>query len=131
LARFCTLLKTSTCKKRLLCIDQIEAASIFQFLNTSDARRKSWLRIVDIILEGYTNNELYEILTSNSSTCLSIMNLYYTHGFDRIFCIEQTNNSGHTMIVMAHVLKGTNPNTEENSIILNQLEKYEYEILGS
>jgi len=35
------------------------------------------------------------------------------------------------MIVMAHVLKGTNPNTEENSIILNQLEKYEYEILGS
>ena len=57
--RTCEIIAMSADSKRAICIDKQNKASIVAYVNQSPRHVKKWRHIVQLMLEGHKNTDLY------------------------------------------------------------------------
>lgn len=112
-------------------MDKDEMDSIIAFINLSDRYRKKWKFIVELILNGHKNRELYDKEEINSR-CKGVTAMKFFKGQenDRIYCKEQASNEGIFIIVTAAVYrrKKSQRVSKKEIPIIEKIGQYEYEI---
>lgn len=117
--------------KRSIYIDEINSDLIKSYINKDDRHKKKFRYIIDIILEGHKNRELYDKEEINNH-CKGVTAMKFFKGQenDRLYCKEITDEKG-TRIVIASILhlnKKSNKNSSKEISIINKVGGYDYEI---
>ncbi len=130
LKRLCNLFATSADGKKAIYIDKLNGDSIISYVNQSPRHYKKWRHIVQLILEGHKNSELYDKENINEK-CKDITAMKFFKGQenDRIYCKEQ-KMEGVFIIVTAEVYekKKSQKLTKKEIAIIEKIAAYEYEI---
>lgn len=131
LARLCEILVRSADGKKAICIDKQNKAQILAYIKQSPRHLKKWNHIVQLILEGHKNTELYDKEEINER-CKGITAMKFFKGQenDRIYCKEQQMNAGLYVIVTAelYLKKKSNKVSKKEIPIIEKIAKYEYKI---
>jgi hypothetical protein len=122
LNRKCHIVTSSNDGRRHLYMDKINMSVIVSYINRSDRHRKKWMAIVEMIMGGNINRQLYD----NVEICkeckgVTSMNFFRGQENDRIYCKEQMTTEGLIIVVVMHVSKNEIP-------IIKKIGQYEYEI---
>lgn len=101
------------------------------FISQSDRYRKKWLHIVELIMGGHKNRQLYDKEEINAK-CKGVTAMKFFKGQenDRIYCREQSTSEGLFIIVTAIVYEGkkTQKVSKKEIPIIEKIGQYEYEI---
>lgn len=131
LARFCEIMRVSPDGKRAICIDKENKAEILAYITKSSRHKKKWNHIVDIILGGHRNTELYDKEDLNGK-CEGVTAMKFFKGQenDRIYCKEQKTPEGLYIIVTAEIYmkKKTDKVTKKEIPLIEKVGNYEYQI---
>lgn len=131
LARLCEIVKRSADGKRAICIDKDNQAKILAYINRSPRHLKKWRFIVQLILEGHKNTELYDKEEINEK-CKGVTAMKFFKGQenDRIYCKEQRTDSGLYIIVTAEIYekKKTDAVSKKEIPIIEKIGQYDYQI---
>jgi hypothetical protein len=131
LARFCEIFAKSADGNKAICIDLENKAEILAYITQSARHKKKWLHIVQLLLEGKKNTELYDKENINSKAGnITAMKFFKGQENDRLYCKEQRTPQGIYIIVGAILLLGKKSNkvTKKEIPIINKIANYEYEI---
>ena len=92
---------------------------------------KKWRHIIELILGGHKNPELYDKEEINDK-CKGVTAMKFFKGQenDRIYCKEQATEDGTYIIVTAEILlkKKSNKVTKKEIPLIEKVGQYEYEI---
>lgn len=128
--RLCELFATSADGKKAIYIDKQNRDSIISYVSQSPRHFKKWRHIVQLILEGHKNSELYDKEDINEK-CKDVTAMKFFKGQenDRIYCKEQ-KMSGVFIIVTAEVYerKKSQKLTKKGISIIEKIAEYEYKI---
>ncbi len=131
LARLCNIIAKSPDGKRAICIDKENKAEILAYIKQSPRHLKKWRHIIELILGGHKNPELYDKEEINEK-CKGVTAMKFFKGQenDRIYCREQTTEDGTYVIVTAEILlkKKSNKVTKKEIPLIEKVGQYEYEI---
>lgn len=131
LARICKIIVKSGDGKKAICIDKENQEEILAYIRQSPRHTKKWLHIVQLILEGHKNTELYDKEEINEK-CKNVTAMKFFKGQenDRIYCKEQKMEDGLYIIVTAEIyLKKKSEKVSKKEIpIIEKVAQYEYEI---
>jgi hypothetical protein len=131
LARLCEIIAKSADGKKAICIDKENKAKILDYIRQSARHVKKWKHIVQLILEGHKNTELYDKEEINEK-CRGVTAMKFFKGQenDRIYCKEQKTENGHYVIVTAELyLKKKSDKVSKREIpIIEKVGQYEYKI---
>jgi hypothetical protein len=131
LIRKCHVMFRSPDGKRAICIDKQNMAAIRAFIRQSDRYYKKWRHIVDLLLGGHKNPQLYDKEEINEK-CRGVTAMKFFKGQenDRIYCKEQRTAEGLFIIVTAVVYerKKTQGVSKKEIPIIENIGQYEYEI---
>lgn len=131
LARFCEIIAKSPDGKRAICIDKKNKAAILAYIKQSPRHLKKWGHIVQLLLEGHRNTELYDKEEINDR-CKGVTAMKFFKGQenDRIYCKEQHMEDGLYIIVTAEVYekKKTQKVSKKEIPIIEKIAQYEYKI---
>jgi hypothetical protein len=130
LKRECELVVKSKDGKRAIYIDSHNKQEILKYIKQSERHKKKWLHIVQLLLEGHKNTELYDKEDINSK-CKDVTAMKFFKGQenDRLYC-KEINTQGLYIIVQVELYlkkKGNKVSKKEKPIIKN-IASYEYEI---
>lgn len=131
LARICKIIAKSADNKKAICIDKENQEEILAYIRQSPRHTKKWLHIVQLILEGHKNTELYDKEEINEK-CKDVTAMKFFKGQenDRIYCKEQKMEDGLYIIVTAEIyLKKKSEKVSKKEIpIIEKVAQYEYKI---
>ncbi len=120
--------------KRVIAVDQEVAKEILRYISQSDRHKKKFQDIVNIILGGHRNTNLYDKEDiDEKSKAVRAMKFFKGQENDRIYCQEVTLPDGTNVVVMAALRekkKGQGLKQVEKNLIHSVAEKvYEKVIL--
>lgn len=99
------LIKSSPDGRKHICIDKLNEKIIFDFISADPARKKKFNHIIDIILRGLHNSELYGKEDINSKAKdVTAMKMFKRGQNARLYCKEQTNENGIFYVIVAELL---------------------------
>jgi len=131
LARKCEIILKSTDGKRAICIDKENKQKILSYIRQSERHRNKWNHIVELILGGHRNPELYDKEEINDK-CKGVTAMKFFKGQenDRIYCKEQRVGKDLYIIVTAELyLKKKSDRVSKKEIpIIQKVASYEYKI---
>lgn len=131
MARLCEIIAKAADGKRAICIDLQEKEKILAYVRQSERHLKKWRHILELLLGGYRNTDLYDKEDINGR-CKHVTAMKFFKGQenDRIYCIEQKTKDGTLIIVTAELfLKKKNDKVTKKEIpIIQKIANYEYEI---
>ena len=117
--------------KRAIYIDSDNKADIIAYINRDKRHKKKFDHIVDIILGGYRNCNLYDKEDINSK-CKDVTAMKFFKGQenDRIYCKEIKTNKGILVVVTAilHERKKSNSLSQKEINLIEAVGGYNYEI---
>lgn len=129
--RKCEILIESEDRKIAICVDSKNKTEILQFIKQSDRYSKKFKHIVEIILGGHRNSELYDKEEINDK-CIGVTAMKFFKGQEnsRIYCKEQKTDDGLYIIVTSEVVirKKTNKVSKKEIPIIEKVGSYEYTI---
>lgn len=131
--RFCEILSTSEDGKIAICVDKQNKEEILAYVRQSERHLKKFRFIVQLILEGHRNAELYDKEDINGR-CDNVTAMKFFKGQEngRIYCVEQRLDRKYIIIaVQLHSRKKTQKNTKREKSIIEKIAQYEYEIIES
>jgi hypothetical protein len=129
--RKAVIFQTSSDGKRSVAVDATNALTILAYI-TQDARHeKKFRHIVELILNGLRNTELYDKENINDKTGnVTAMKLFKGQENDRIYCQEFTTGDKTFVVVAAELRERKksqkNKHTEIN--LIQTVASYEYEL---
>ena len=131
MARLCEIIARTADGRKAICIDTQNKDSILTYVNQSERHLSKWQHIMQLILEGHRNSDLYDKEDINGK-CKDVTAMKFFKGQenDRIYCKEQRTKDGLFIIVTAEIfLKKKNDKVTKKEIpIIQKIAKYEYEI---
>jgi hypothetical protein len=131
LKKRCQILRSSEDGKRAICVDVEIKERLLAYIRQSDRHRKKWRHIVELLLGGHRNSELYDKEEINAK-CKGVTAMKFFKGQenDRIYCKEQTTENGIFIIVTAELyLKKKSQKVSKKEIpIMEKIGSYDYEI---
>jgi len=131
LARLCEIIARTADGKKAVCIDLQNKDLILAYVRQSDRHLKKWKHILQLLLEGHKNTELYDKEDINGK-CKDVTAMKFFKGQenDRIYCKEQRTKDGIYIIVTAEIFlkKKSNKVTKKELPIIQKIANYEYEI---
>jgi len=131
LKRQCNIVATSPDGRRSICIDKLNKTEILRYLGQDERHIKKWGHIVELLLGGHVNHQLYDKEVINEK-CKNVTAIKFFKGQenDRIYCKEQTTTEGVFIIVAAYLYekKKSQKLTKKEIPIINKIAQYEYEI---
>lgn len=105
-------------------------SAILNYIKQNDTHKKKFLQIVDLILGGYRNTELYDKEDINKK-CKDVYAMKFFKGGsnDRIYCKEFSSDSGVRVVICVELFEkkksqGVNKKLEP---IIDKISTYEYE----
>lgn len=129
--RNCEIFAQSADGKRAVCVDKENKASILAFVMQTPRYQKKWRHIVQLILEGHKNTELYDKEEINDK-CKDVTAMKFFKGQenDRIYCKEQRTSEGIFIVVTAEIYpkKKSNKVSKKEIPIIEKVARYEYKI---
>lgn len=132
LKREAFVLRTSKDGKRAICIDDGNAEDILEYINRDPRHRKKFRFVVDIILGGMKNRELYdkEVLNKSSSK-VTAMKFFKGQENDRIYCVEKRIDNKLYVVICSELYEKKKTKKADKRVrqIINRISKYEYEII--
>ncbi|MVT07340.1 hypothetical protein [Chitinophaga tropicalis] len=114
-----------------MCIDAENEKEILRFLKEDPARIKKFRQIVNLLIEGIRNTELYDKEDIDSG-CKDVtaMKMFKKGQNIRLYCKEQKGPLGTYYIIVSELLKKKksqkNGNTEKT--LIKKVSNYDYEI---
>lgn len=97
--------RSSPDNRRHICIDKTNSSVIFSFLKEDKARRKKFLHIIDLLLQGKIISDLYSSEQINKATKdVTAMKLFKGGQNIRIYCKEVTTKDGTFYVVVSELL---------------------------
>lgn len=131
LKRKCVKLAASPDGKIVICIDQANKASIIAYVQKTELHLKKWKQIVNVILNGYSNSELYgrEDLMEQSRV-VRVMKFYIKPGYEKLYCKEYLTNGGLFIVIteLVYSRKKSRKVSKKDLPIIEKIGQYEYEI---
>lgn len=131
MARLCEIIARTADGKKAVCIDLQNKDLILAYVRQSDRHLKKWKHILQLLLEGHKNTELYDKEDINGK-CKDVTAMKFFKGQenDRIYCKEQRTKDGIYIIVTAEIFlkKKSNKVTKKELPIIQKIANYEYEI---
>lgn len=128
--RKCNLIRKSKDGRREIYIDSDNMSAILTYIKQDDTHKKKFLQIVDLILGGYRNTELYDKENINKK-CKDVYAMKFFKGGsnDRIYCKEFSSDSGVRVVICVELFEkkksqGVNKKLEP---IIDKISTYEYE----
>jgi len=128
--RKCKLIRKSKDGRREIYIDSDNMSAILNYIKQNDTHKKKFLQIVDLILGGYRNTELYDKEDINKK-CKDVYAMKFFKGGsnDRIYCKEFSSDSGVRVVICVELFEkkksqGVNKKLEP---IIDKISTYEYE----
>jgi hypothetical protein len=121
----------STDGKKAVCIDKANKKAILAYIYQSDRHRNKFRHIVELLLGGHKNTELYDKEDiSGKAKHVTAMKFFKGQENDRIYCKEQKTADGLFMIVAAVIYekKKTNKVSKKEIPIIEKIATYDYEI---
>jgi len=116
--------------RRAIYIDSQNKHEIINYINQSERHRKKWRHIVQLLLEGHKNSELYDKEDINDK-CKDITAMKFFKGQenDRIYC-KEVSAEGKYVIVQAvlYLKKKGKKVSKKESPIIEKIATYEYEV---
>lgn len=129
--RKCEIFAQSDDGKRAVCIDLENKVAILDFVMQTDRYKKKWLHIVQLILEGHKNTELYDKEEVNHK-CKDVTAMKFFKGQenDRIYCKEQKMPEGILIIVTAEIYprKKSDKVSKREIPIIEKVASFKYKI---
>lgn len=129
--RKCNILAKSLDGKKAICIDLENKEVILQYIQQSERHKKKWQHIVELILGGHRNTELYDKEEINVK-CKNVTAMKFFKGQenDRIYCKEQKTINGVYIVVTSEILlrKKTKNLSKKNISLIEKVGSYEFEI---
>ncbi|MEJ8819460.1 hypothetical protein [Lacibacter sp. H407] len=129
--RLAYILQSSENQKRHVCIDATNESTILQFLQEDPARLKKFQQIVTIILENIRNTELYDKEEIDRATKgVTAMKLFKGGQNIRLYCKEQSNESGTFYVIVAELLRKKKDQKVKGKTktLIQKVAGYEYQI---
>lgn len=129
--RIAYIIEKSDTSRRQVCIDAENEKEILEFLKEDPARIKKFRQIVNLLIEGIRNTELYDKEDIDSG-CKDVtaMKMFKNGQNIRLYCKEQKGLSGTYYIIVSELLKKKksqkNGNTEKT--LIKKVSNYDYEI---
>jgi len=131
LARLCEIIAKTADGRKAICIDVQNKGSILSYVNQSKRHLRKWQHIMQLILEGHRNTDLYDKEEINDK-CKGVTAMKFFKGQenDRIYCKEQKTENGVYIIVTAEIYpRKKNDKVSKKEIpIIEKIASYEYEI---
>ena len=131
LKRKAVIFQTSTDGKRCVAVDAQNAETILAYVMQDARHQKKFRHIVELILNGLRNTELYDKEDINDrAKHIAAMKLFKGQENDRIYCQELTTE-GKTFVVVAAELRQRKKSQKNKQIEINLIEtvaSYEYEL---
>ena len=131
MARFCQIIRRSADGRKAICIDKENRQEILDFINQSDRYRAKFHHIVELLLGGHRNSELYDKEDINTKAKkVTAMKFFKGQENDRIYCKEMRTPDGVFYIIAAAVYpkKKSNKNSKKEIPIIQKIAQYEYQI---
>ena len=129
--RECEVVAVSSNKKILICIDKENEDEIRSFITQSDRYLKKWKHIVELLLGGHKNTELYDKEEINyKSRGVTAMKFFKGQENDRIYCKEIRTSDNRIIIVTAEIYrkKKTQKISKKEIPVIEKVGSYEYTI---
>lgn len=128
--RSCEILAQSVDGKRAIYIDKQNKSLILAYVNQSARHLKKFRHILEIILGGYKNTDLYDKENINENCRLiTVMKFFKGQENDRIYCKEQRADGVYIIIAIElYAKKKSRKITKKEISILEKIAEYEYEI---
>ena len=114
-----------------MCIDKANKKAILAYIYQSDRHRKKFRYIVELLLGGFKNTELYDKEDINGKAKnVTAMKFFKGQENDRIYCKEQRTADGLFIIVTAVIYekKKTNKVSKKEIPIIEKIATYDYQI---
>lgn len=128
--RKCQLLRKSKDGRREIHIDSENKTEILEYIAQDVAHKKKFQLIVDVILNGLRNTELYDKEDINEN-CKNVyaMKIFKRGSNDRIYCKEISNDLGVRIIICVKLFekKKSQGVNKKLKAIINTISTYEYE----
>lgn len=129
--RKCEIIALSADGKKAICIDYENKEKILAFIKQSPRYQKKWKHIVQLILEGHRNTELYDKEEINEK-CKGVTAMKFFKGQenDRIYCKEQNTPEGLFIVVTAEIYakKKSDKVSKKEIPFIEKVAAYEYKI---
>lgn len=130
--RKAVIFKKSDDGRRCIAVDAENAAEIMSYIQQDSRHTKKFRHIVDLILSGLRNTELYDKEEINDKAKgVTAMKLFKGQENDRIYCKEYTTEEGKIFVVVAAELrekKKTQKNAHKEKNLIETVAGYEYEL---
>ena len=131
MARLCEIIAKTADGRKAICIDTQNKDLILAYVNQSKRHLRKWQHIMQLILEGHKNTDLYDKEDINGK-CKDVTAMKFFKGQenDRIYCKEQKTKNGIFIIVTAEIFlrKKNDKVTKKEIPIIQKIANYEYEI---
>ncbi len=125
-------IRSSADNKRHVCIDAENEKEIFSFLNADPARIKKFRQVVDIIIGGLRNSELYdkEEIDKKSKNVTAIK-MFKGGQNIRLYCKEQRGDHGIFYVIVAELLEKKKDQKVKGRVktLIQTVGNYEYKII--
>ncbi len=119
--------------RRCVAVDAENAEAILTYIQQDKRHAKKFRHIVELILSGLRNTELYDKEEINDKAKgVTAMKLFKGQENDRIYCKEYTTDKGKTFVVVAAELrekKKTQKNAHKENNLIETVAGYEYELI--
>ena len=129
--RKCELITSAKDCKRAIYIDSVNKVEILNYIQQDERHRKKFKFIVDIVLGGHKNTELYDKEDINEK-CKDVAAMKFFKGQenDRIYCKEIHTSAGTHIIVTSilHERKKSNKLSSKEVALIEKVGGYDYEI---
>lgn len=125
------IIQSSPNSKRHICIDAENEIIILQFLNADAARVKKFRKIVEMILLGIRNTELYDKEEIDKSTKgVTAIKMFKGGQNIRLYCKEQSGKEGMFYVIVAELLPKKKDQKVKGSVksLIKKVGGYVYEI---
>lgn len=131
--RKCKLLKENRITCKAIYIDVENSAEILKYIKQDNRHKKKFWHIVDLILDGHKNRDLYDKEDINDK-CKDVTAMKILKGQenDRLYCKEIHGQHGTHIIIASelHQKKKSTKLTEVEINIITKVANYDYEIQG-
>lgn len=110
-------------------IDRENKEEIINYLNQSDRHIKKFRHIVELLLNGHKNTQLYDKEDFNKKAKnITAMKFFKGQENDRIYCVEANLNDMRVIIMIEiYYRKKSQSITKREIQVLNKIAKYEYQ----
>ena len=129
--RYAYIIQSSENQKRHICIDAINEQQIMTFLKEDAARIKKFRQIVNLILDGLRNTDLYdkEDIDKNCKD-VTAMKMFKGGQNIRLYCKEMRNIAGSFYVIVVELLPKKKDQKVKGKVktLIQTVANYEYQI---